>query len=212
MQSWDIPYLMSQEPKQSASGSGKLVLLIGPSGVGKSVILKKLRAKHPELHFPKSATTRPRRPGEGDEIYHFVTDSEMDGLINGNKALEWAVVHGGARYATLVDEILPPIEQGKTVVREVDVQGFDSIRGDARFTGANAPYRLRTIFLLPESKEQLLAHIEKRAPMTKDELAKRMESMEKELSYAALCDEKIVNPEGKLEETFGKIEQLILAA
>ncbi len=201
---------MTQDPTYLASVKGKLVLLIGPSGVGKSVILKKLRAKHPELHFPKSATTRTRRPGEGDEIYHFVSDSEMDTLIANDKVLEWATVHGGARYATLIDEIIPPIEQGKTVVREVDVQGFDSIHDDARFQGDAAPYRLQTIFLLPESKEQLLAHIEKRAPMTKEELAKRMESMEKELSYAAVCDEKIVNPEGKLEETFGKIEQLIL--
>lgn len=188
------------------------MLLIGPSGVGKSVILKKLRANHAELHFPKSATTRARREGEGDEIYHFVSDAEMDQLIGDKKVLEWAVVHGGARYATLLDEIIPPIEQGKTVVREVDVQGFESIRGDARFSGANAPYRLHTIFLLPESKEQLLAHIEKRAPMTKEELQKRMESMEKELSYAAFCDAQIVNLEGKLEETFGKIEQLILAS
>lgn len=201
---------MNPESSSLASHKGKLVLLIGPSGVGKSVILKKLRAKHPELHFPKSATTRSRREGEGDEIYHFVSESEMDTLIASNKVLEWATVHGGARYATLIDEILPPIEQGKTVVREVDVQGFDSIHDDKRFQGESAQYKLQTIFLLPESKEQLLAHIEKRAPMTKEELAKRMESMEKELSYAAKCDEKIVNPEGKLEETFGKIEQLIL--
>jgi guanylate kinase len=195
-----------------ASNKGKLVLLIGPSGVGKSVILKKLRAKHPELHFPKSATTRPRRAGEGDEIYHFVSDAEMDSLIADKKVLEWAVVHGGARYATLLDEIIPPIEEGKTVVRGVDVQGMDRIRLDTMFDPQHGAYRLRTIFILPESKEQLLAHIEKRAPMTKEELEKRMQSMEKELSYAAFCDEQIVNPEGKLEDTFGKIEQLILAA
>lgn len=203
---------MNHESTSLASYRGKLVLLIGPSGVGKSVILKKLRAKHPELHFPRSATTRPQRPGEGKEIYHFVTDAEMDSLIGEEKVLEWAVVHGGARYATLLAEIVPPIEQGKTVVREVDVQGFDSIRNDARFFGPEALYKLTTIFIVPESKEQLLAHIAKRAPMTKEELAKRMESMEKELSYAALCDHQIMNPEGKLEETFGKIEQLIIAS
>ena len=106
---------------------GKLVLIIGPSGVGKSVILKALKENHPDLHFPRSATTRERREGEGDELYRFVDEGEFDQLIEDGDILEWAVVHGGARYGTLADEIIPHIENGKVVVREVDVQGFDSI-------------------------------------------------------------------------------------
>ena len=101
---------------------------MGPSGVGKSIILKELRRRHSEFVFPKSATTRERRKGEGDELYQFVSDADFDTLVAEGKVLEWAVVHGGARYGTLVEEILPPIQSGKTVVREVDVQGFDSIR------------------------------------------------------------------------------------
>lgn len=195
----------------TATRSGKLVLLIGPSGVGKSVILKRLRQDHPELHFPRSATTREQRPGEGDEIYHFVSPAEMDELINQKKVLEWAQVHGGARYATLADEIIPQIEQGKTVVREVDVQGFESIRQHPLFMNADARYKLQTIFILPESKEQLISHITKRAPMTSDELARRMESMEKELSYADLCQTQVKNAEGRLNDTYNQIERLILA-
>ena len=197
--------------------SGKLVLIIGPSGVGKSVILKKLRDRHgsaglttgAEFHFPRSATTRPRRPGEGDELYHFLSDAEFDRLLQEEKVLEWATVHQGARYGTLVDEIIPFIEKGRTVIREVDVQGFDSIRKHSLFAGQGAPYRLDSIFILPESKEQLIAHITKRAPMEQEELKRRLASMEKELGYAKLCTAQVRNVEGELEETLKEVERLI---
>ncbi|MBI3332255.1 hypothetical protein HYZ99_04875 [Candidatus Peregrinibacteria bacterium] len=189
--------------------TGKLALIIGPSGVGKSVILKKLRESHPEFHFPRSATTRPRRPKEGDELYRFVTNEEFARLKKEKKLLESAVVHGGASYGTLIDEIVPPIEQGKIVVREVDVQGFESIRKHPLFSGSSATYRLQSIFILPENKEQLLAHITKRAPMEKDELTRRIQSMERELAYAELCDATVRNREGKLTETIREVEELL---
>jgi guanylate kinase len=188
---------------------GKLVLIIGPSGVGKSVILKRLKARHPDLHFPRSATTRERRPGEGADLYHFVTDGEFDRLIEQGRVLEWAVVHGGARYGTLADEIIPAIERGQVVVREVDVQGFDSIRNHRSFRGPGAPYRLESVFILPESKEQLLAQIQKRAPMSPEELERRIASTEREFTYAKLCDTQVVNRSGKLEETIAAVERAI---
>ena len=188
---------------------GKLVLIIGPSGVGKSVILKTLRAQHPNMHFPRSATTRARRPGEGDELYRFLTDGEFDALLAAEGVLEWAVVHGGGRYGTLAGEIIPAIEQGKTVVREVDIQGFDSIRRHPLFSGPGASYRLQSIFILPENKEQLLAHITKRSPMADDELSRRIRSMDRELGYASLCDVSVENREGKLEKTIADIERAI---
>ncbi len=188
------------------SFGGKLVLLIGPSGVGKSVILKTLRKRHPELHVPKSATTRPKRPNETDELYHFVTEAEFDALLKTDKLLEWAKVHAGASYGTMKEEILPHIEQGKVVLREVDVQGFDSIRQLPAFSGENAPYRMQSIFILPESKEQLIAHIQKRSPIEEDELRRRIRSMEKELEHADICDVKIINREGKMQEAVEEIE------
>jgi len=188
---------------------GKLVLIIGPSGVGKSVILKRLRERHPELHFPKSATTRAKRQGEGNDLYHFVSDAEFDQLIDAGKVLEWAMVHEGARYGTLADEIVPPIEEGKIVVREVDVQGFNSIRSHKLFRSDTAQHALQTIFILPESKEQLIDHITKRAPISEDELKRRIASMEKELTYAEECDVQIVNAEGKIENTIRDVEEKI---
>lgn len=196
---------------KKGDSKGKLVLIIGPSGVGKSVILKALRDLHPEFHFPRSATTRERREGEGDDLYHFVSEEEFDRLQKAGKFLEWALIHSGPRYATMIDEIIPFIEQGKTVIREVDVQGFDSIRHHALFAGPQPPYPLQSIFILPENKTQLIEHIRTRAPITDEELARRIASMEKELTYAKLCNAEIVNREGSLEEAIRNVEKAILA-
>lgn len=196
--------------KQANNGFGKLVLLIGPSGVGKSAIVRQLRAEHPEFHYPRSATTRARRPGEGDEMYHFVDNARFDELLAEHKVLEWAIVHGRDRYATMKDDIIPLIEEGKIVLREVDVQGFLSIQNSPIFRDGHHP--LQSIFILPESTGQLVSHIEKRSPMTPDELHRRLQSMEKELAYADHCDARVLNKEGKLKDTVKEVESLILGA
>lgn len=195
------------QPKKAL---GKLVLLIGPSGVGKTAIMRQLREKHPEFHYPRSATTRARRPGEGDEMYHFVTNDEFDALLADGKVLEWAIVHGHDRYATILEEIVPQIDAGKIVLREVDVQGFVSIQNSQLFRNKTHP--LQSIFILPQSVGQLVTHIEKRAAMTHEELQRRMHSMEKELAYADHCDARVLNKEGKLKDTVKEVESLILGA
>lgn len=189
--------------------SGKLVLIIGPSGVGKSVILRSLKERHPSLVFPRSATTRPRRPKEGDELYHFVSEDEFDAKMGEDAFLEYATVHQGARYGTLLSEIIPHIEAGKVVIREVDVQGFESIRVHPLFRKDGGTHTLQTIFILPESADQLLAHIQKRAPMQEDELRRRLESMKKELLAAPETDVQVMNREGKIEETIREVEKAI---
>ncbi len=191
------------------SQHGKLVLIIGPSGVGKSVILKSLKSLHSELVFPRSATTRSRREGEGDDLYHFVSEDEFSEWLTEDKFLEFAQVHHGARYGTLLSEIVPAIEQGKTVVREVDVQGFESIRKHPLFA-AGGTYQLKTIFILPESEEQLIEHITKRAPMAEEELKRRIASMKTELAVARDCDIQIINTEGDLRGTIGRVEDAVL--
>jgi len=90
------------------------------------------------------------------------------------------------------------------------VQGFDSIRTHQLFRGDDAQYRLQSIFVLPENKAQLIEHITKRAPIDQEELNHRIASMEKELTYADLCDHQVVNAEGKLAEAVSEMEQLIL--
>ena len=184
------------------------MLIIGPSGVGKSVILRELRALHPEWHVPRSATTRKRRHGEDDGLYRFVNDTEFDILREGGELLEWAVVHDGPRYGTLIEEIIPPIDEGQIVVREVDVQGFESIRMHTLFSGKNPPYFLRSIFILPQNREQLRERIRSRAPIDDEELKRRLESMEHEMSCAQLTECQIVNAEGKLNEAVEAVERI----
>lgn len=189
--------------------AGKLVLLIGPSGVGKSAIMRYFKRHHKQLHFPKSATTRQPRTGEAKDLYHFVSDREFDDLIEKDEVLEYAVVHGKARYGTLKSEIIPYIEQGKIVFREVDVQGFDSIAHHKLFREPNPEYPLQSIFISPESKAQLIKHITQRAPICSEELERRMASMEHELQYAERCDVNILNVEGKLKQTIKQVEKAI---
>jgi guanylate kinase len=189
--------------------SGKLVLIIGPSGVGKSVILQSLRDNHPDVHFPRSATTRDKREGEGDDLYQFVSDAEFDQLLEDGKVLEYAVVHGQKRYGTLVDEIIPFIDKGEIVIREVDIQGFDSISNHQHFRESDSAYELQSIFILPEDNDQLIRHITERAPISDEELKRRIASMEIELAHAKDCDVQIVNKEGELDGTIAEVEKTI---
>jgi guanylate kinase len=138
-----------------------------------------------------------------------VSEEEFTQWLSEGKFLEWAQVHHGARYGTLLSEILPSIEQGNIVIREVDVQGFLAIKAHPLFQ-KEGDYQLKTIFILPESEEQLLEHITKRAPMEQEELKRRLQSMRLELAIAPQTDIQIINKEGLLEETMRRVEEEIV--
>lgn len=194
----------------TTSMGGLLILLIGPSGVGKTVLANMLLARHPDWVLGKSATTRVRRPGEGDAFYRFVTEEGFSALEQQGEFLEWATVHNGACYGTLRDAILPALEKGQNVLREIDIQGLESIRHHSLFHRPDGRYHYRAIFLAPESPEQLIAHISQRAPMTDEELQRRLASVKKEMTYAAQCDATIVSREGKIAATADLLEKAIL--
>ncbi len=187
---------------------GRFILLIGPSGVGKSAILRHLRSVHPQYVFPKSATTRAPREGEGSDLYHFISDEQFTQWLQEGRFLEWAQVHHSARYGTLISEIIPPIEEGKIVIREVDVQGFLSMKQHPLFQ-EGGQYPLKTIFILPENEEQLIRQITKRAPIADEELKRRIESMRHELSIAPQTDVQIINKDGALDATIARVEEEI---
>src|SRR3989344_1541070 len=102
---------------------GLFVIVLGPTGSGKSVLIEHIRTLHPEIIAPVSCTTRSIRPGEEDgKHFHFVSESEFKKHITGGDFLEW-VQYGGHYYGSLKTEILPRLQKGKIILDELEVQG-----------------------------------------------------------------------------------------
>ncbi len=183
---------------------GKLFLLVGPSGSGKSSVLSELKKSHPEFTYPLSATTRAMREGEKEgEIYHFYSKEQFQKGIEKEEFLEWAVVHQDNYYGLIKKPLMEALENGKTVVREVDIQGFDSIRDKI------PKESLVTIFITVPNKNELIERIVNRAAISEDELEKRKESMYKEFNRLRDCDYMVENRNGELEETVEKVVEII---
>ena len=151
-----------------------LVVLSGPSGVGKSTVVKALRAEHPEVWLSVSATTRFPRPGETDGVhYRFVSREEFAELVDSGGLLEWAEFAGNL-YGTPRQPVLDHLAAGRPVVLEIDLQGARQVR--ALMPGATL------VFLAPPSWDELVrrltgrgtedaAVVEKRLAVARDELA-----------------------------------------
>ncbi len=173
---------------------GKLILVIGPTGSGKSALLSHLQAAEPDIIFPISCTTRAPRPGEKEgEKYFFISKEEFERRETAGEFLEWAS-YGGNYYGTLKSEIIPKLEAGRLVVREVEVQGARQIQKIL------PKEQLALIFIDAGSWESLERRILARAPMTDVELLARRKRYEDELSFKAEADRVIENPDGGLEQ------------
>lgn len=185
---------------------GKLFLIAGPSGVGKSVLINLLKERHPEFVFPLTATTRTPRLGEVDGVnYYFLTREDFERRLGAGEFLEHAFVHGENYYGVLRDKIVPFLEEGKTVIREVDIQGVRTLH--QVFGGGH----LTSIFLLPPPREVLIKRIRERAPIAEEDLEKRMESLEREMQGREACEYQMeFSPNGTIEENYAKLEALIL--
>src|SRR5581483_7190295 len=154
---------------ESGSGGGtvergRLIVLAGPSGVGKSTVVKALRPELTRLHFSVSATTRAPRPGEVEgRDYHFVDDAEFDRMIADGELLEWAEIHGGLhRSGTPWRPIDQHLAAGDPVLVEVDLAGARAIRE----TRAEA----LMVFLAPPSWEELVSRLSGRGTDSDDDV------------------------------------------
>ena len=182
---------------------GHLILLVSVPGGGKGVLLEHLRATFPDLIYAVSCTTRHIRPGEVDGVnYYFVTKEKFRSLIDEGKFLEWTEIDGGNRYGTLKSEVLEPLEEGKVVIREVEIQGADAIRNLV------PKENLLIIFIDAGIWERLEKRIVARAPITQEELAHRKERYIKERAFIKEADV-VVDNSGELDAAKCQIEKIV---
>jgi len=166
----------------------RLVVLAGPTAVGKGTVAADIRAKHPEVWISVSATTRRPRPGEENGVhYWFVSDEEFDRMIAEDDLLEWAVVHKAARYGTPRQPVDLALASGRPAMLEIDLQGARQVRermADAFF-----------VFLAPPSWEELVRRLVGRGTETAEERERRLETAREELAAEPEFDVTIVNHE-----------------
>ena len=155
---------------------GRLFVISGPAGVGKSEIVKKVLERHPDVSLSVSCTTRQPRPGEVDGVsYHFVTDQRFDELVAQDAFYEWAHVHQN-RYGTLKSVVQAELDAGRDLILEIDVQGcLQAMAQDDTVTG---------IFVCPPSRENLERRLRGRGTETEESIRVRLHNVARECATA----------------------------
>lgn len=166
---------------------GRLVILAGPSAVGKSTVVDRLRSDVPNLYFSVSMTTRDPRPGEVDgKDYFYVTAQEFQDRIDRGEMLEWADIHGGLqRSGTPSEPVQQAREEGRPVLVEVDLVGARNI--------AQLMPEAETIFLAPPSWEVLVERLTGRGTESQDVINRRLETAREELAAQSEFKHVIIN-------------------
>lgn len=183
-------------------GTGRVVVLSGPSAVGKSTLVQCLRERIPDLHFSVSVTTRAPRPGEVDGVdYHFVAPARFQELIEQGALLEWAEVHGGLhRSGTLAQSVRDATASGCPVLIEVDLAGARAIK--------KAMPEAITVFLAPPSWETLEARLVGRGTETPEVIRRRLATARAELAAQHDFDHVVVN--SRLETACSELVSLLV--
>jgi len=164
----------------------RLVVLAGPTAVGKGTVAAYIRAHFPQVWLSVSMTTRHPRPGEVDGVhYHFVDDAEFDRLVEAGEFLEYAVVHGRAKYGTPRGPVERALSEGQLTMLEIDLQGARQVR-------ESLPGTLFA-FLMPPSWEELVRRLVGRGTETEEERERRLQTARDELAAASEFDVVIVN-------------------
>jgi len=164
----------------------QLVVLAGPTAVGKGTVSTYIRENYPDVLLSVSATTRAPRPGEVDGVnYYFVDDAEFDRMIAEGELLEYATVHNAYRYGTPRAPIEDALEQGRSVLLEIDLQGARQVR--------ESMPEARLIFLLPPTWDELVRRLIGRDTEDSAEQQRRLATAKVELAAQDEFDYRVVN-------------------
>lgn len=171
---------------EGPASRSRLIVLAGPTAVGKGTVAACVRREHPDIWISVSVTTRHPRPGEVDgEHYRFVDDDEFDRLVATDGLLEWAVVHGRARYGTPREAVEEQLAAGRPALLEIDLQGARQVR-------ERMPEALMC-FLAPPNWEELTRRLIGRGTESAEERERRLETARVELAAESEFDVTIVN-------------------
>lgn len=180
-----------------------LVVISGPSGVGKDATLALMKRREQPFYFVVTATTRPIRPGEEEGVdYHFVSVGEFAGMIEEGELLEYAVVYGDYKGIPK-KHVRAALASGKDVVLRIDVQGAATIR-------KLIPEAV-TIFLASESENELVTRLQERKTESPDNLKMRIATARQEMKRIHDFDYVVVNREDFLEHTVDHVISIIHA-
>ena len=180
-----------------------LVVLSGPSGVGKDAALNELRKLNRPWHFVVTATTRSIRPGETDGVdYIFLDEPTFSDMMDRNEFVECAQVYG-RWYGVPRSQVTTGLEAGKDVILKIDVQGAATVRKMA----PNALF----IFMVPGSFEELQDRLAQRMTESTPEMELRLKTAADELRQAAEFDRQVVNSKDKLSQAVSDIDATIAA-
>jgi guanylate kinase len=183
----------------------QLVIISGPSGVGKDTIIEAMKRRAPQhpRRYVITATTRERRPNEIAGVsYHFLSAEEYERLRSGEGLLEASEVHGNW-YGTPIDQVRAALASGRDAILKIDVQGAHKVR-------AKVPDAL-LIFVVPPSLETLEARLAGRSTESPEDLARRREDASHELARQADYDHIVVNETDQIDSTAERIDAIIAA-
>nr|WP_288870951.1 guanylate kinase [uncultured Corynebacterium sp.] len=183
---------------------GQLVVLAGPSAVGKSTVVSRLRGEVPDLYFSVSMTTRAPRPGEVDgRDYYFVSSNDFQQRIDAGEMLEWADIHGGLqRSGTPAGPVREALADGRPVLVEVDLAGARNIK--------QLMPEARTVFLAPPSWEVLVERLTGRGTETEAVIERRLTTAREELDAQGEFDTVVVNDD--VDDVVAHIARILLGA
>lgn len=192
---------MSAVDTSPDEGVPLLVVISGPSGVGKDTVLERMKSSNVPYHFAVTATARPKRDNEVDGVdYIFVSRDEFQSMIVNDELLEWAEVYGNL-YGVPKSPVREALARGQDVILKIDVQGGDNIRKLV----PGAVY----VFLAPPDMGELESRLTQRRTESQEALKVRLETAAREMEEAAKYNHVVVNRTGRLDEAVEEINAII---